>query len=682
MKRLYIFEGAWKRGTLADLMKKGELENADLGFTWGHIWEIKGQKDGKAESIGIDLDTLRPKYSIIKEKKDAIKKLEAQIEKADEVIVFTDPDYEWEVIAFSIWHTFKKHAHKMKRAVSQEISGSALNKALSELKDLYDMNNVDAGMLRAVLDRIIGWSYSTVVYKKWEGNLTNVSAWRCQSPTLKFLTEREKEIRDFKPSDYYSILANLDFFVAGHSLNKTVDDNEKNRFSEKDKDEMLEKLKGVTEAKVTKVETSFFETSPKEPFNNAAFMSACASILGLDAKDAMECGQKLYENGYTSYIRTDAIELEPEKIEEIRSYIQENIWEDRLSKGVNKYKNPDSAQASHMAIAPVDFSVSYHDIEDMYGEKIGKVYKLIFDRALASQMANVVTEKQVISLDIKGEPFEFVAKRVVDNGFREVWKYSGDTADEQQEDSSFVSNIKEGDILPVSDFHSVAHKTKAPNRYNVASCITKMDKLRVGRPSTTASIIETLKERQYINIGARGVITVTPKWEEVCWIINGFASHDIMDFDFTKRIEDLRDGISKGNVEYRQLATEFFISINKTLKDNGVYIDDNGFVKMGNAPKKTGRECPLCKKGTLIKQNTSKGEITKCTEGKFINKKASGCSYFQYLAGASPTQDKCEKCDGLKYIFILPNGKRVKKCEYQYYHDGKTIGCDSKAEFL
>lgn len=683
-KKLFIFEGAGKRWTLLDLMKKGEIEQADLGFTSWHILKIKGTQDGKAESLGVNLETFRPTYGVIPEKTDLLQKLKAQIERADEVVVFTDPDYEGEVIAFSLWSIFKEYKDKMKRAVSQEISGPAIRKALNELKPTYDTPNADAGMIRAVLDRIIGWAYSTVVYKKGNGELSNVSAGRCQSPTLKFLTERELEIENFKPSDYYSIQAEHKTFQSGHILNKTVGANGKNKFTLEERDVLLQKLKGATEALVNKVERSFFETSPKEPFNNASFMSACASVLNFTPKQTTELSQKLYESGYVSYIRTDAIELEPEKIEEIRQYIKKFHWEKSLSKEVIKYKNPESAQASHMAIAPVNLSISKEQVQEDLWKDAASMYQLIFDKALSSQMANVVTEKQTVTVSIKGELFQYVAKSVVDNWFRKVWKYTGDKADEGENDSSgFLTEIKKGDVIPVTKIKYSSHKTKAPARYNVASCITKMDKLRVGRPSTTATIINTLKDRGYIVIDEKGIIKVSEKGKEVCNIINDFASEDIMDFDFTKRMEDLRDDMAKGKVSYLDLATQFYTNIENTLKNNGVYINDEGFVKIWTQGIPTGRDCPLCDDGKLERRIIDKGEFLICSNNRYKDS-TSKCSYFNFFGGTIKLDEKCKKCWADMRVFTLPSGQKIKKCEFSYWdwNSRTTVGCKGKVEFL
>lgn len=687
-KVLLIMEWVGKRKKLQELIQKGEIPKMELGFTNWHILEMKGKVDGKRESLAIDLETFRPKYAVIKDKKDAVKQLWERIEAADEVIVMTDSDYEWEVIAYCLYALFPKQKHKFKRAISQEISWPSIRKALAEMKDTYDQNNVDAWMIRAVLDRLIGWTYSSVVYKKWDGKLNNVSAGRCQSPTLKFLTEREREIRNFVPKDFYWLHVNLEGDIkASHIKNKTVNEDESINFNKDNLNLLLEKLKEEKIATVIDVENSMFETNPKEPFNNASFLSSCASILWFSAEMITKIGQELYENGYVSYIRTDAVELEPEKIMEIRNYIEENYWEENLPEKWIQYKNPASAQASHMAIAPVDLSISVEDIEEELGINHAKVYELIFKRAVASQMKPVQTNKQKVILDINEEQFIFSAKQVVYDGFRMEWSYTWDTSDEDEEGSSFIS-VSKGDKMNINDFFSTEHKTKAPNRYNVGACVTKMDKLRIWRPATIPSIIKTLEEREYITIWKKSIISVTPKWEEVSDIINDFAWSDIMDFDYTKNLEDKRDEISRWNIKYKELAESFFNDIKKTISEYGIFIDEEGFVQLWWAKnwEETWEKCPLCRDGKLLKVSSPKWLWIKCNQSTYKNWKAWGCEYFNFFwVDSEATGKKCPTigCNWELYIIKTKNGKRVEKCIYSYYHKSKwNLGCQHPAKFL
>lgn len=682
-------EWVGKRKKLQELISKKEIPKMELWFTNGHILKIKWKEDWKKESLGIDLQTYRPKYSVIQEKKQAIVELWEKIKRADEVIVMTDSDYEWEVIAFCLYAIFPKEKHKFKRAISQEISWPSINKALENLTDSYNQNNVDAGMIRAVLDRLIGWTYSSVVYKKWDWKLTNVSAWRCQSPTLKFLTEREREIRNFVPKDFYGLHVLLDCDIkASHVKNKTINKDESICFSKTELEGLLDKLKDVKEATVISTEDSIFETNPKEPFNNASFLSSCASILWLSAESITKIWQELYEAWYVSYIRTDAVELEPEKIAEIRDYIKSCYWEENLPEKPIQYKNPESAQASHMAIAPVNLSVSADDITAELWYDHWRVYELIFKRAVASQMPPVKTNKQKVILDIAWETFVFSAKQVVYDGFRMEWSYSWDTTEDDEEGSDFIK-VSEWETLDVKKIFSTEHKTKAPSRYNVWACVTKMDKLRIGRPATIPAIIKLLEEREYISIGKKSVISVTPKWEEVMDIINDFAWNDIMDFDYTKNLEDKRDDISKGKITYNELAEKFFNDVKETIGKFWIFIDDEGFVQLWSSNKKaedTWEKCPLCRDWHLLKFNTDKWMWITCTNGKYSNGKRRGCEYFNFFwLDSVATWKKCPVvwCNGELYVITTKNGKKIEKCMFSYYDKSKwTLWCQHPPKFL
>lgn len=685
--KLFIFEGSGKKETFYKLVNSGKIPKAKMNSTQGHIYKIAWKVDWKKESIGISLDTFFPNYKLDDKKRDKIRELRREMEESDEVIIFTDSDFEGEVIAYSLYTEFKDLVHKFKRGTTPEISEKWINNALDHLRPLYDKNIMQAGVIRAVLDRIIGWTYSSIVYKKSNG-MDNVSAWRCQSPTLRFLTERERDIRNFVPRDYYTIHATHPSFVSSHIKNKTVDINDNLVFNEEDGKNMEVKLKDIKEWIIQDYSETSYETKTKEPFNGTSFQSACSSILGLWMKEITEIWQKLYEGGYVTYIRTDAIVLEDEKNNDIINYINSNLWGKYVPKTPIKYTNPPSAQAWHMWICPVDVSLTPDDAKNELDTKSAQVYEIIWKRAVASQMWPAVYAKQNIKLSIWWETFIYSSATRTFDWFLAIWNYKVKDSDDDVDDSSWIDNITIGDKIVVKNIKLVPHKTKPKARYTEASCIDKMEALRVGRPSTYESLVNVLKERWYIDVKWKKVF-VTEKGEAVSDIIMWFAENDIMDFNFTKRMEDLRDKLAKWEIEYLDLAKEFFENIKKTLDANGVYIDADWFVRStswwsSSQAEDTWHLCPKCWNGKIMRKTTSKGEILSCSNSTYKDWKAWGCDYFNFLGTYEKTDEVCPLCKGELIITQLKNWTKMKKCQYGIYDAAtkKTLWCWFKPIFL
>lgn len=680
--KLLIFEGSGKIATLKSLMASGKIPKMDFTFTNGHFYKISWKKDWKKEGMWINFDTFRPEYAVDSWKEDMLERLREKIEKADEVVIFTDNDFEWEVIAFSIYDYFKEHVHKFKRWTTPEISEHGLKKAFENLKDDYNHDVADAWIIRAVLDRIIGWWYSSIVYKKSNG-LEDVSAWRCQSPSLGFLVEREREIRAFVPRDYYSIHADHGGFKSDHILNKTKDENEDLVFNETDAKSMFEKLSTVDKGSIIDYVESAYRTAPKPPYNGTSFQSDCSSILNIWLKEATEISQKLYEGGYVTYIRTDAIVLEDEKNDSIRDFVSQNYGGNKIPNSPIIYKNPESAQAWHMGICPVDVNLTPDKIAEELDSKSAKVYELIWKRAVASQMSPSEYVKQVITIDIAWEKFLYSAANRVEDGFLAVWNYSVDEEESEEDGWKWISDITIGSNINVKKIINTPHKTKPKARYTEAKCIVKMEALRIWRPSTFEPLLNKLKEKRYISVRNKKIY-VEEKGEQVADIIESFAKKDIMDYSFTKKMEDLRDGVAKWTTKYLDLAREFFKGIKETLDENGVFIDENWFVKSVGSWQKaeaTWHTCPICKKGNLMRKNTSKGEIISCDQSTYKDGKAWGCKYFNFIGLAEKTWEECPLCKGELIITTTKTGLKFKKCEFSVYDsvEKKNIWCWFKA---
>lgn len=691
---LYIVEWPNKFKTFRELMNKWEIPKWEMWATVWHFYQIQWATDGKKVGLGVDLNTFDINYSVDPEKKALIKELEEKIKKADIVFVMTDDDYEWEVIAYSIYDYFKKYISKFRRTPFTEIEKKSINSSIENSTELYRENKMLAGRSRAALDRIIGWGYSPLV-KKYGENLTNVSAGRVQSPSLDILVEREKEIWWHSSKNYFSIWAEHPeigkWAFSMHTGSKIKDEAGKMHFTEEEKDEILEKLKNCKEATVVSYEEGKRTRNPNAPFKMSTITSEWWAILGFSADKIQKIGNQLVDLGISSYIRTDSVIYKPETIEVIRDYIAKNFDEKYQTNDVIEYQDLKSAQQWHNGISPVNIYKTVEEVRKQHSDEHAQLYELIWKRAIASQMASAQYETQKMILNIDGEEFVLKWEKCVFKWFLEVYNFNNLSEDgEFEEEKEFwFPKFNVWDKISVASIKSEEHKTKPPSRYNEASLIKFLEKQWVWRPSTYASIFKNLEDKWYVEIKTKKrVFYATDKWLATSEALKKFAKNDILDINFTSKVEDERDTFAKLSGSelkkaYLDHMSNFYEAIKKTMEEWWVSFDENWFTVFKNSSgwnwnanlELIWAKCDCS--GDLGIKKTTKWDILVCSKN---------CGFFNFLGNNySILDEECPVCAN-KTISktVWAKWSQRQDCIKRIYNSQtkKNEGCTWKGKWL
>ena len=592
--------------------------------SFGHI------RDLHKNDFSIDVENgFMPLYEIPEDKLDQVKKLKAEADKADVVWLASDEDREGEAIAWHLFEVLGLSSENTRRIVFHEITEPAILDAIKHPRNI-DLNLVDAQQARRVLDRIVGFELSPVLWRKI---MPGLSAGRVQSVAVRLVAEREKEIKAFTSEPYYRISAQFlngqdKEFVA--ELNKHL----------KDRDEataFLEHCK-TTEFKVADVTVKPVKRVPAPPFTTSTLQQEAARKLGLSVKQTMRLAQRLYEEGLITYMRTDSVNLSKLALGAISEEIKKNIGENYLK--IRHYRTTSKgAQEAHEAIRPT--YIANHTITGTPQEK--KLYDLIWKRTIASQMADAELEKTVANISVKGRCENFVAEGEVVkfDGFLKVYFESVDDEKSAVREMRVLPNISTGDILAASQITAIQRYTQQPNRYTEASLVRRLEELGIGRPSTYAPIISTIQDRNYVVKGEdkghkrdyevitlkNGKINQETKSElfgiekgklmptDVGMVVNDFLVKyfpSILDYNFTAKVENEFDEVAQGNVVWNKEIADFYEGFHPNIsKVSSLRLQHKvGERLLGNDPKtgqpvmvKIGRYGPLVQMGSADNQN-------------------------------------------------------------------------------
>ena len=540
----------------------------------GHIRDLDEKK------LGIDIEHgFRPEYVIPDDKKKVVAELKSLATKADTIWLASDEDREGEAIAWHLFDVLGLSRSNTKRIVFNEITKDAILNAIKEPRDI-DMNLVDAQQARRVLDRLVGFELSPILWRKVQPKL---SAGRVQSVALRLVVDREKEIIAFQNEAYYRVEGT---FIAGNTPFKAALEN---RFSTKeDARKFLEDSIGATYA-VSSVEKKEGTRMPSSPFTTSTLQQEAARRLHFPVSTTMRVAQTLYEKGLITYMRTDSTNLSSLALGAAKKYITETFGTDYSRPRQFKTKSK-GAQEAHEAIRPT--YLGNPSIEGTAQEK--KLYELIWKRTIASQMAEakVLATTIKISSDKRDEKYVANANEVLFDGFLKV--YSG--SDDSSSDMVVLPSIGEGEILRDKSIVAEAKFTAAPPRYSEGTLIKKLDELGIGRPSTYVPTIETIKHRDYIVVGDKegrkvatesftlsgGKISSKEKMEtigaekgrlipqEIGVIVTDYLQKnfpDILDYDFTASVEKEFDEIAGGEVVWNSAISEFYAPFHKRVSE-------------------------------------------------------------------------------------------------------------------
>ena len=630
----------------------------------GHIRDLA--TSGKY-GLGIDIENdFKPSYEIIKGKKKDVKYLKDLIEKADHIYLATDPDREGETISWHLYDELKVPDEKYDRIVFNEITKDVVLKALKNPRRI-DMNLVHSGEARRFLDRIIGFRLSKVMQSKTSGK----SAGRVQSVALKLIVDREREILAFIPKEYWTIEADFKDFKANLETYKEKDIEIPN---EEEADKILDSLTNTFTIK--KVEEKEKKRSAKEVFKTSTLQQACSNKLGFAASKTMKIAQKLYEgielddgfHGLITYMRTHILRS--------FAYINSKYGKDYVGY-VKKGKKTENVQDAHEGIRPTNINYEPDKIKKYLAPDEYKLYRIIYYRALASLMADAKFNSTTVLLDNNDYGFKATGSVLTFDGYLKVY---GDYEDQEDTILPDFKNYKAGIILS-DTITKTQHFTKPPARFTESSLIKELESLGIGRPSTYATIISTIKDRGYVTLEDKKFVPTEVGFETTDKLQEFFSS--IVNVKYTANMEKDLDEIAEGNEDYKKMLKEFY--------DNFAPLVDNAFKNMEKKkPEETGEKCPECGSPLVIRKGKY-GEFTACSnyptckyikkenkqiekeiickcpkcEGNIIVRKTKkgkefyGCDNFpkcKYASWYKPTGDKCPKCNDL---LVIKNGEEI-----------------------
>jgi DNA topoisomerase I len=608
MSKLLIVESPSKAKTLNKYLGK----DFEVLASYGHVRDLI-PKNGAVDTE----NQFAMKYDLIERNSKHVDAIAKAVKKADSIYLATDPDREGEAISWHIAEILKeKNLLKdkiMKRVVFHEITKSAVEHAIAEPRDI-SMAMVNAQQARRALDYLVGFNLSPLLWKKIRRGL---SAGRVQSPALRLIVERELEIEAFKSQEYWSI--HLDALKLNHGFtSKLVQFNHEKveQFTVINHDQhsdIVGKLliASAGKATVSRVEKKQRKRSPAAPFTTSTLQQESVRKLGYTTSRAMRIAQQLYEGidvgsgtvGLITYMRTDSFSIAQEAIAQIRDYVKSHFDADYLPKVPNIYKTKSkSAQEAHEAIRPTDIARTPTSVRQYLNDEQFKLYEIIWKRTLACQMAPAIFDAVSVDLSVGSDAniFRASGQTLVFPGFIAVYMEGKD--DEEEEGETKLPHLETGEVLTVSKIYGDQHFTEPPPRYGEASLVKILEEYGIGRPSTYASIISTLQDREYVLLDKK---RFTPT--EVGRVVNKFLTQHFtqyVDYDFTANLENALDSVAEGEREWIPLMDEFWTGFNQQL------ISKADVDRPGN--ELIDEFCPKCGK-QLQKQLSRYGSFIGCT---------------------------------------------------------------------
>ena len=591
-KNLVIVESPAKAKTIQKYLGK----DFEVKSSFGHI------RDLPKKGMGINLEDFTPDYEISADKKKVVADLKAAAKKAETVWLASDEDREGEAIAWHLAQELKLKSENTKRIVFHEITKNAILKAVENPREI-DQNLVNAQQARRVLDRIVGFEMSPVLWKKVKPGL---SAGRVQSVAVRLIVEREKEIREFKPVPSYKVegvFTNLEKQEISAKLKKDFT-------KEQDAENFLNQVQSI-DFKVLNVDVKPAQRSASAPFTTSTLQQEASNRLGYGVTTTMRVAQRLYEEGYITYMRTDSVNLSQEAINAAKSQILKEFGEE-YSQPRNYVTKSASAQEAHEAIRPTDFGV-----KSIGDAQLNKLYQLIYKRTLASQMANAKLEKTIIEIGNPELPqhFEAQGEVIVFDGFLRAYGIYKNEDEEQEDGDKILPKVNVGEALAYKKITAVEKFSRPVSRFTEAGLVKKLEELGIGRPSTYAPTIQTIQNREYVDKReiepkereiVKLTLTKTGLKKEILMekfggdknkfvptdigiVVNDFLTtnfNEILDYGFTAKVEQDFDEIAKGEEKWKDVLKNFYSSFHPKIEDVGENADRaTGERLLGQDPK-------------------------------------------------------------------------------------------------
>ena len=682
---LVIVESPAKAKTIERYLGKKYKVKASMG----HV------RDLPKSQMGVDINNgYEPKYITIRGKGPIIKELKTAAKKAKKVFLAADPDREGEAIAWHLANMLDLDIHSDCRVVFNEITKDAVKESFQHPRPI-NMNLVDAQQARRVLDRLVGYNISPLLWKKVKKGL---SAGRVQSVALRLIIDREKEIKQFQPEEYWTIQAE---FVKGNETFTAsfygVDGQKLELKKEADVAAILQRING-NHFTVTSVAKKERKRNPVPPFTTSSLQQEAARKLNFRTKKTMMIAQQLYEGidlgsegtvGLITYMRTDSTRVSESARQEALSYIEATFGKEFVAQEKQKEKKNANAQDAHEAIRPTSAFREPEKVKPYLTRDQFRLYKLIWERFIASQMAAALLDTMSIELENEGVIFRASGSKVKFPGFMKV--YVEGTDDQTDEQDRLLPDLQEGETVFSKDIEPKQHFTQPPPRYTEARLVKTLEELGIGRPSTYAPTLDTIQKRNYVVLENKRFVP-TELGEIVLELMLEFFP-EIIDVEFTAKMEKNLDEIEEGKVEWVKVVDEFYQEFEKRLqtaekemkeveiKDEPAGVDCEvcgspmvykmgrfgKFVACSNFPecrntkpivKEIGVKCPKCREGNIVERSSKKKRI-------FY-----GCDRFpqcDFVSWDKPLARPCPKCGGLLVEKKLKKGVQVQctACDYE-----------------
>ena len=637
-KNLIIVESPAKSKTIKKFLGK----NYEVVASNGHV------RDMPKSQIGIDFDNdFEPKYITIRGKGELLAKLRKEVKKADHVYLATDPDREGEAISWHLCFALKLDPKKTSRITFNEITKNAVRQSLKQSRQI-DMDLVDAQQARRVLDRMVGYSISPLLWDKVKRGL---SAGRVQSVALRIIADREAEIDAFIPQEYWSLEGI--FQLEGSKkplLAKYYGNPEKADIRSKEEiDKIMPELKGAR-YKVSTIKKIERNKKPPLPFTTSTLQQEASKELNFATRKTMQIAQQLYEGvqvkghgtiGLITYLRTDSTRISEEADAACKTFITENYGEENIIEKDVVPQNRKNAQDAHEAIRPTYVDLTPAQVKESLTRDQFRLYQLVWKRFVASRMHSAKYETTSVKIDGKGHRFTSSGSKLVFPGFMSVYQ----SAEDKEEANSVLAKVKEDSKLKMQELKEEQHFTQPPAHYTEASLVKALEELGIGRPSTYAPTISTLISRRYVAKEQKNLYL-----SELGDIVNQImvkAFPSIVDVNFTATMEALLDSVAEGTIEWKTVIRNFYPDLIESVSKAEKVLE-----KIELHDEETDVECELCGRKMVIKYGP---------HGKFL-----ACPGFPDCRNTKPYYEKigvtCPKCGGDIVIKKTQKGRRYYGC--------------------
>ena len=629
MSKLIIVESPTKAKTITNFLDKEYKVIASKG----HIRDLPKSSFG----IKIEDKNFKPEYRVSRDHSKVVKEIKDLAKKADQVYIATDEDREGEAIGYHIAKAIGQDPNTIPRIVFHEITKKAIQHSLENPRTI-DMDSVDAQQARRLLDRIVGYKLSPLMSSKIQRGL---SAGRVQSAALKIVVDREREIKAFKPEEFWSLDALFEKTIEAGLIEFEGQKQEKMTITNADRANYI-KNKVLKESFIVKtIEKKKRKTSTPPPFMTSTLQQTASSMLGFSPRKTMMVAQTLYEGvktpnglmGIITYMRTDSLNIAAEAIDGIREIIKKDFGEKYLPEKPKYYKSKSKgAQEAHEAIRPTQLDFTPSVAKDFLKPDELKLYTIIYNRFISSQMTDAVFESQAIIFESESSKFRATGRKLVFDGFYKAWGNS--------DKDKLLPELEEGQDVELTKLEANQHFTEPPSRYSEASLIKKLEALGIGRPSTYAPTISLLTARNYIEVEKKQLIPTEIAFKVIEVLEQHFES--IVDSSFTAKLEEELDEIAEGKKDWQELLWEFYEPFIKKVEDGKKNI------KSQKIAIPTGENCPQCG-SELVKRKGRYGEFIACSGFP-------KCKYTKPVEGSEQTSTtknepkklevKCPECGG------------------------------------